>query len=186
MFFSSFTFSDKKYCRSILSPTEYTLTKSLETTFINAKDKDTLLNDEDRIDFCCRSLYKCDAHKHIDVNQTIELNIRHCDCERSFQLCLNNLNTSLSNEIGLIHSINVTKCFSNNFPIIKCIKIERYSGTTAQLLRQFSMTEREQYFKRCVKYELDQNQPKNFQVIDMPFNEYATIGTLLSGQQQKV
>lgn len=82
MFFSSnLLFSDTKYCESILSPTDYSLTKSLEATLITGNKK-TYLDEKDHVDLCCRSFQKCDSYKHIELNhnQTTELHIRHCDC----------------------------------------------------------------------------------------------------------
>lgn len=131
------------------------------------------MDDKDYVDLCCRSLHKCDAYKRIELNQTTEWSFRHCECMHSFQICLKNLNTSLSNEVAFIHSINATKCYSKDHPIIKCIKFETYSESNAQLFTFMNLTEREKYFRRCLKYELDESQPEHFQIFDMPFNNHA-------------
>lgn len=90
--------SDTKICESVLLPTEFTLKRLFEDAFVSVK-KGTYLNDSDHLDLCCRSLHKCEAHKHIELNYTIEAYVRHCECEYSFQTCLENLNSSLSIEL---------------------------------------------------------------------------------------
>lgn len=148
--------------------------KSLQATFVNAK-KGTILDEKEHVDLCCRSLHKCDSYKHIELNQRIEWHIRDCECVHSFQTCLKSLNTSLSNEVAFIYSINATKCHSSDHPIIKCtsIKFETYAEPNVQFVRFMNSAEREKYFKRCVKYELDEIRPQQLQIFDVPFNEYA-------------
>ncbi|XP_031622912.1 uncharacterized protein LOC116340509 [Contarinia nasturtii] len=119
-----FNLSDTKFCESILSPTEFTLKRSFEATFEIVK-KGGYLNESDRADLCCRSFHKCGAHKHIELNYTNEqANIRHCECEYSFKNCLENLNTSSSNVLGFIHSLNTEKCYAIDHPIIECISFD--------------------------------------------------------------
>ncbi|XP_055315866.1 uncharacterized protein LOC129579678 [Sitodiplosis mosellana] len=163
---------DTKYCQSILLPTEHILKKTLDSTFVKSKSG-AVLSEVNRIDLCCRSLYKCNAHKYNELNQTTAWNsgIRHCECVNSFKICLKSLNTSLSNKFDFIHSINTTKCSSNDHPIIKCTAFEKYSDKLLQLSKTINSNNREKYFKRCIKYESDQNREKQFQIFDMPFNE---------------
>lgn len=153
--------SDTKYCKSILKPTAYTLKQTLQSTFVHLK-MDAVLDEEEGIDLCCRFLYKCDAHKRIEMNQT-NTNVFpfwQCDCVRSFQKCLNNVNTTLSNEFAFIHSINTTKCISNDYPIVKCKIFEKYSDSVSHFIKLSNLNERQHYFTRCSAYELDQNRKK--------------------------
>lgn len=163
-------FSDTKFCESIILPTEDKLKKSLEAAFANAK-KSIYLNGKDRVDLCCRSLHKCDAQKHVELNYTIE-SIRHCKCEQSFKMCLENLNTSLSNNLIFIHSVNATKCYAKDHPIVKCVKIETYPESEAQFFKFMNTNEHEGSFNRCLKYELDKSQPQKIQTFDLPFSSY--------------
>lgn len=112
MFFYESTFLGTKFCESILLPTEHTLKQSLEATFLNV-NRGAHFNGKDQIDSCCRSLHKCDAYQRIALNQTNDSlwDFRHCDCLYFFQICLDHVNTSLSNEVAFLHSINTTKCY---------------------------------------------------------------------------
>lgn len=168
------SFSDTKYCQSLLLPTDYQLKKTLDSTFVPSKSG-TNLNEKDQIDLCCRSLYKCNAHKQNELNQTIAWNIRHCDCLHSYRICLKHLNTTISNKINFVYSLNTTKCYSNDHPIIKCIEFEKYPDTMS--FKMINHDEHEKYFKRCLKYAVDQNRKKELQIFDMPLNEYKMLTT---------
>lgn len=154
-------------------PTENALKKSLEATLINANSR-TDSDEKDQIDKCCRSLHKCDAYKRITFNQTNSLlwNFRSCDCVHLFRICLDNLNSSLSDEVDFLNSINTTKCYTSDYPIIQCIKWESYSEWKVPFLRFVSQAEREKIFNRCTKYEFEKNRPKQLQLRDLPFNHH--------------
>lgn len=165
-FFFNFSFPGTKYCESILLPTDRALKKSLEATLFSAKNE-IYLNDVDRLDLCCRSLHKCDAYKNAELNHTNELYVRHCECVHTFRKCLKSLNTSLSNDIAFVHSINITKCYAKDHPIIECVVFESHPNST-DFLSFMSRAERETFFKRCIRYQLDKSQPKKFQSFDLP------------------
>lgn len=131
-----------------------------------------ILNDTEKVDDCCRSLYKCNSYKEYELNQTFNWNVQHCDCINAFQMCLNeNINTSLSNEIALLHSINVTKCFSKDYPIIICQRFQSIPNyVKLQFFDYMNFFEREIYFKRCAEYALDKSRPKELQIFDVLFN----------------
>lgn len=147
--------------------------KSLEATFVNANRRINL-DENDQIDACCRSLHKCDAYKRMAFNRTNDSlwNFRPCDCIHLFQICLDNLNTSLSNEVEVLLSINTTKCYTNDYPIVQCIKWESCAESKAPFLRFVNQAQREKFFNRCSKYELDENRPKQLQLRDFPFKHY--------------
>lgn len=166
-------FTDTKFCASILLPTENTLKKSLDATFLNGK-KGTNSEEGDHVDSCCRSLHKCDAHKHSELNYTNEWNIRHCECVYVFRACLKNLNTSLSNRLLFIHSINATKCYAKDYPIVKCAKLEAYLEPIIGVLKFTSSSE---ILNRCSRYELDISQPRKLQLFDLRFN-YDLVSTI--------
>lgn len=149
-----------------------TLEKSLKATFVPANQNPNS-NEEHQVDFCCRSLYKCDAHKRNELNQTTESHMKHCGCIHLFQICLKNLNTSLSNEVVFIHAINASKCYSKDHPINKCIQFETYADSNVEWLRLIDSDERQKYFSRCVKYDLNTSLPQQLQTFDVPFNVYA-------------
>lgn len=100
-------------------------------------------------------------------NQTNDWHIMNCDCEQSFEICLKNVNTALSNDVAYVQSINTTQCYSNDHPIIKCIKFETYSESSVPLVQFLDQPQREKYLKRCVKYQLDENRSKELQFFDM-------------------
>lgn len=114
-------------------------------------------------------LYKCDALKYNELNETILVSFPICECVRSFKTCLENINTEISNEFSLLYSINTTKCLSNEHPMIKCNKYEAIPST--DYLKISSFIEREKYFKRCSMYELDRNQQTQLQPFDVTFKE---------------
>lgn len=104
-------FLGANFCESILLPSENSLKTSLEATLVNAKQMHSDNNDLIMLDLCCRIYHKCDAHKHKELNVSTGSYSRHCDCENSFQSCLNRLNTSLSKEFAFIYSVNATTCY---------------------------------------------------------------------------
>lgn len=147
----------------------------LEATFVNTKTN-TLLDEKEKIDICCRTLYKCNAYKRSELNPTTEWHIPHCECVSSFQVCLKNLNTSLSNEVSLLYSINATKCYSHDHPTTKCIQFGiyyTYSENIKDQLLKLNIAEREKFFNRCTKYALDESRRKQLQILDVKFDDYA-------------
>lgn len=162
-------FLGTKFYESILLPTKHTLTKSLRTALFSARN-DSSLNEENRLDLCCRSLYKCDAYKINELNGTIDRSsFLHCYCALSFRTCLKKLNTSLSSDLAFIHLINATKCYATDYPIVKCDKQEEVTRSAIQHLRFLNSTLADILFNRCTKYEFDESQPKKLQVFDLPF-----------------
>lgn len=162
--FTSFT--DTKHCSSILPPIEYTLRKTLQFSFVNAKSEMDL-REKNSIDLCCRSLHKCDTHNRGLLNPINEWRLWHCECVKLFHKCLNNVNTTLSNGIAFIHSLNTTKCYKKDRPIVKCLKFENYSNAVAQLIKFSHSDEREKYLKRCKVYHVDLNQREKLQQFDV-------------------
>lgn len=155
-------------------PTEQALKKSLGGALVNV-NRSIHLDEKDQVDACCRSLYKSDAYKRISFNQINDSlwNFQSCDCIHLFQICVDNLNTSLSNEVEFLHSINTTKCYLIDYPIIQCIKWESYPESETLFLRFVNQVAREKFHNRCSKYELDGNQPKQLQLRDLPFNHHS-------------
>lgn len=152
--------------------------RSFDAIFVNTKSGSEL-NGTERVDLCCRTFHKCDAFKRETTNHTFDITnksyIRHCGCENSFKKCLSNLNTTLSNEIAFMHSLNSTKCYTRDHPIIKCNQTfnEHSELKSAPLLGLMNSTEREMFLKRCLKYDVDKSQPQQLQVFDVPFNIHA-------------
>lgn len=117
-------------------------------------------------------------NKHIELNYTNEqANIRHCECEYSFKNCLENLNTSSSNVLGFIHSLNTEKCYAIDHPVIKCISFDapQIEPEIDLHLQNLNAVKRKSIFNRCSKYDFDQGQPQLLQMFDVPFNEHATF-----------
>lgn len=118
--FASSRLNSTRFCRSILLPNEFTLKESLEATLANGK-RGTFLDDEYRMDLCCRSLHKCDALKNTELNHSNKWNsstVRHCECLQSFSMCLEKLNTSLSNDFASIHNKSTDKCYDQHLQIL--------------------------------------------------------------------
>lgn len=152
--------------------------KSLLATFIKTIED---INSEEKIqtDLCCRTFLKCDSHKRTELNETMEWHIQPCQCIDSFKMCLKNLNTSLSNQLESIHSINTTKCYSIEYPIIKCAKMEtvHLDSKSVQLLGTF---DHEPFLSRCIKFDLDDSKSKKLQILDVPFNDNSTMSAIIA------
>lgn len=174
MGFFGLIFSGTKFCASILLPTEHTFNQSLEVK------RGVHFDEKDHVDLCCRSFHKCDAHKNIQLNHTNDRIFGHCGCIRLFQTCLKNVNTSLSNEVAFFYSMNTTKCYTKIHPVIKCVKFESYPESKALFHRFVNSAESQNFFNRCSKYELNDNQPRQLQLIDSPLN-YHGMSTNYTG-----
>lgn len=114
-----FEFAGTNFCASIVLPTDYTWKKALGVALISVKIEYRTKQEND-LDMCCRALHKCDAFKNIQLNSTKNVNIRHCNCVNSFYECLSNVNTSTSNDIASIYSLDKNCYRSVNHPIHKC------------------------------------------------------------------
>lgn len=161
-------------------PTKETLKTSLKASFVKSIEID-------QVDSCCRSFYKCDAHKSNEFNRTNEWDIPHCECMHSFQTCLDSLNNSLSEDFTYIHSINTIKCYSKDYPIVKCLKFDELTSAEDAYLHgvyEFSNSDEfEKYFNRCLKYDLDETKPQQLQLYDLPLNHACKFSELNFGVQ---
>lgn len=83
---------------------------------------------------------------------------------------MDRFNTTLANEVALLHSINTTKCYTNDHPIIECIKFESHPEWKTQFVRFVDQTERKRLLNRCSKYELDKKKPQKLHLRDVPFS----------------
>lgn len=163
--------SNTKFCTSILLSDESALRTSLRAAFINHVKKDTQFDEADHLDLCCRSFYKCDSYKSIELNYTTAWNSHHCDCEYFFELCLNNLNTTSSNVLRVNHIVDTPKCYANEYPIMKCITFGTFPESNVDFLRFPNLNEREKPSNRCSKYVLDENKTKRLQLFDLPYHQ---------------
>lgn len=170
-FFVQSKYSDTKFCQSILLPSVNTLKKSLDASFINTIKNDTQFNENYHLDLCCRSFYKCNSYKCIELNYTNDENFGNCDCEYYFRSCLNRLNTTLSSEIAIVHTVNTRKCYAHDYPIIKCIKYELQNVVSKNQFLTFlhSLFDNDKFSNRCLKYQLNENKTKSVQLFDLPF-----------------
>lgn len=168
---SSFFFlGTTNFCESILLSNEDTWKKALQASF-GYVTNNTHLNGHERLDVCCRLLHKCDAQKRVELQSSnTEWNVRHCECVHTFRACLNNLNTSTSNELAFIHSLNATKCYAKDHPIVKCAVSEVFSEEIAQFFQIMDSNIRERFLRRCSNYELDRTQPQRIQFFDLQFS----------------
>lgn len=165
-----FILGNTHYCDSILLSNVDTWKRALQATFGHAKTNNTYLNENERLDLCCRSLHKCDVQKYIELQQSnSEWNVKHCGCVQTFRICLGNINTTVSNELSFIHSLNATKCYAKDHPIVKCTEIETFSEPSDQFFQIKDSNVRERFLYRCSNYELDKTQPQRIQLFDLPF-----------------
>lgn len=178
-YFSILSVTGTKFCESLLLPADPALVKkSLQATFFNKNRNDTNLDTNDRLDSCCRSLHKCEAIKNIELGGTGDSIIPYCDCVHHFKGCLKNLNTTVSSNFAFIYSINVTKCYANEYPIIKCVNFENYIGSKSQNLRSQNSTLNNTFFNRCKQYEFDYSKPKELQLFDVPLHDSEMYNTM--------
>lgn len=72
----------------------------------------------------------------------------HCDCDIRFYSCLKRVNTAVSRQMGISYfSVLGPQCFRLEKPIIYCAIVHR---------------------ERCIRYELAQEAPLEYQWFDLP------------------
>ncbi|XP_044738205.1 phospholipase A2-like [Chrysoperla carnea] len=105
-------------------------------------------------DKCCRAHDYCDdiieagETKYNLTNNSFYTRL-NCKCDEEFYNCLRGTDSYVSNHVGGIYfNVLGTKCYREDYPIVKCVKKER---------------------KRCVEYEFDENGEKLHQWFDVPF-----------------
>ncbi|GFS57439.1 phospholipase A2 [Nephila pilipes] len=106
-------------------------------------------------DACCREHDYCDdiirpgrtKHNLINPFGTTRL---HCRCDQVLRECFRKVNSVVSNTVGYIFfSVLQTQCFDFDYPASGCLLWRRGSA------RMY-----------CVKYKLDEDQPKKWQWFD--------------------
>ncbi|PRD35635.1 UNVERIFIED_CONTAM: Phospholipase A2 [Trichonephila clavipes] len=106
-------------------------------------------------DACCREHDYCDdiirpgrtKHNLINPFGTTRL---HCKCDQALRDCFRKANSVVSNTVGYIFfSVLQTQCFDFDYPASGCLLWRRGS------VRMY-----------CVKYKLDEDQPKKWQWFD--------------------
>lgn len=106
-------------------------------------------------DSCCRAHDHCDSmasgESKNNLTNTDFFTKLHCDCDKEFYVCLHEVNSNTSNQIGKLYFGLRSECYRNDYPIVECIEYD-----TAVFIR------------RCYRYILDESKPKRFQWFDLP------------------
>lgn len=107
-------------------------------------------------DKCCRDHDHCDHLEPGESNNYLVNNdifsVMNCECDREFKKCLKANKSFVSNKIGIIYFTARSRCYMEEYPIIKC---KTYDHRL--------------FVKRCVEYILDTSKPKAYQWFDLPF-----------------
>lgn len=146
--------TDSRYCSSLLS-----LRQNLNFNIGFTWDFN------ENLDVCCHSYHKCNANMP-------DWKIPRCDCEYTFRECLKNESTSLSGLLAFGHSLNTPECYSTNHSIGNCIKFESFlrpgypiyelpdiTNSSTRVMKRF----------RCIRYQFNENEPRQYQLLDLPF-----------------
>lgn len=104
---------------------------------------------------CCRDHDHCD---NIEAGQT-KYNLKNadiftvldCDCDHKLRECLRKINSTVSNTVGSIYFTARDRCYHNDNPIVRCDDYD--TGL---------------FVHRCIRYKLDESQPKRYQWFDLP------------------
>lgn len=119
-----------------------------------ASDYDDL-GDLIQTDSCCRDHDHCDSMASGESKNNLTNNDfftkLHCDCDKEFYLCLHEVNSNTSNQIGKLYFGLRSECYRYDYPIVKCVEYD-----TAVFIR------------RCYRYLLDESKPKLYQWFDLP------------------
>lgn len=124
--------------------------------------------DVQKMESCCNSILQCDAQKRAELNSTlIEEDIHHCDCENKYRECLSKSNLFDVIEFGEDYFMKTAKCYSIDYPIIKCKQYKCYYQPK-ETYNQYPSGYVDGAV-RFVEYELDKNKPKIYKTFELPF-----------------
>lgn len=154
-----------EFCPTVLKPTTDTLQKSIEAILRNP-EQNTNSTENGNIDSCCRTLYVCGVQKKVILNGT--KSSRHCECEKGFIECLKKLNDETT-KFALAYSVEQSTCVAENYPIVKCIKFQKFLEPRAIFYRPPNAIEQKSHYIRCLEYEFDESKPKMYQTFDLPY-----------------
>ncbi|KAG4078514.1 hypothetical protein HA402_009226 [Bradysia odoriphaga] len=103
-------------------------------------------------DSCCRAHDHCDSLASGETKNNLTNNDfftkLHCDCDKEFYLCLHDVNSTTSNQIGKIYFGLRNECYRNEYPIVKCVEYDMAL-----------------FVRRCYRYLLDESKPKLYQCL---------------------
>lgn len=107
------------------------------------------------VDGCCRDHDHCDnipaGETKYNLTNNDHFTVLHCDCDKQFYKCLEDIDSNASNGIGKLYFSLRKRCYRKDYPIVECAEYD-----TAVFVR------------RCVRYILDQSQPQKYQFFDLP------------------
>ncbi|XP_023234369.1 phospholipase A2-like isoform X2 [Centruroides sculpturatus] len=107
-------------------------------------------NDTDR---CCRRHDSCpDSIKSKATKYGLRNNesttMSHCDCDDEFYYCLKEVNSVVSNKVGIMFfNVLQKRCFRKDYPIVEC-------------------KNKSWFARRCKEYEFDRSKRKIWQIFD--------------------
>lgn len=116
---------------------------------------------------CCDSNIECDSQKRFELNDTIiiDRNERHCECENKFRECITLIDHFWVNYFGEIYFNYMTKCYSEDHPIVECVKSRCYYQPKTLYTHPIGHMNGA---VRCEEYKLDESKPKMYQSFDLP------------------
>lgn len=139
--------------------------KTLSKYYTNQKN----LGQNSELDTCCLSHYEC-ARWKFESNQTDDWENWPCECEYKFRSCLKKVNTLLSSELGFGRSLYVKQCIEKNYPVNQCVMYETFLNPGYEHQGTPRKHEFDSNMVRCLQYEFDESLPKQYQLVDLPFN----------------
>lgn len=109
-------------------------------------------NEKRNIEHCWRMFYKCNTDSGYAPVAGFENKDHHphCSCSLEFYICLQKVNTYLSNQIGELFFKANAVCYRSNFPVKEC-------------------TEFNEEHQRCMQYLLDLTGIPTTQWFDLPY-----------------
>lgn len=156
-FFNSLRANYSEFLQYVEEREKYTETLKRK----NALEKYIQMNNETNE---CFSTAECDFPFRNRYTRNDDVQI-HCDCFKSIRNCLHRINTTLPNYRANRFFISNGEfgCYKEDYPIIKCLEYG-YS----YIIKNSYIGYKEK-IKRCVRYDIDDSKPKQYQKFDVPF-----------------
>lgn len=150
-------------------------------------------NDATYEDECSRGVIECEFLTKLTLNQTSDLfnsflKRRNCECEQKFHKCIHGIEEfynygTRAGMLGFVSTLIWPKCYSVNYPIVKCEKFQYFFEPNATFTK--FPKDRGTDTIRCLEYKLDKSKPKIYQdIFDVPFQYQDLAPEILRGIEQ--